>query len=315
MNLPFQPRNVDESRLRSSLALFAAVAVLLAAVAATAAPKPPKNIDTSVGAQTFRYKFKVGEERVYRTSMEQKVSMDGDVNMPAMDAVSRIDADMAIKTRNVKPDGSALLEMTYKDFDLKLLQNGVELPKKQLEPLAQMVTKLRSETIMSSRGEPKSVSVKGGEAIAQLADSMKNALIGSAPVFPKKALKPGERWKQSVPMDLSQGPMKIKIDFTTHYTFLGVTSLGGKKVAVFKTEVEAVVNGPDGGSGLSVSGSGKGGGYIYFDHNAGHLVRSELELKQNTTMEMRGKGAANTNAIKMKQQTSSSMSLKGSAKK
>ncbi|MBH25419.1 MAG: hypothetical protein CMH57_13430 [Myxococcales bacterium] len=296
-------------------AAVVAVALCLSATA-FAKPKPPRKLDTSeTTAQTFRYKYKAAQARDFGLNMTQELSMEQGAAMPAVNTTSTVKAVMNVKTQQVLPNGMATIETSYKDFDLSVTNNGVEMGKAQLKNFESLLKGIRSTSKMNPRGVSQDFQYEGIDpSMKQMTDSMKSVTKGLTPVFPEKALKIGENWKDVDTITVSQGPIKLSLKFTITYTFLGHTQLKKRRVAVFKSDINMTVNDTSNSAGttIKVKGRGAGVGYLYFDNKAGALIKSELEMDQTTHMTVEGANApaGGAQSMKMSQKTATTMELK-----
>ncbi|MEL6181675.1 MAG: DUF6263 family protein, partial [Myxococcota bacterium] len=259
------------------------------------------------------------QARNFGLDVTQELTMEPlsqDAPMPPMTTKSNVKALMNVTTQKILPDGLATIETRYQDFNLTLNNNGVEMGKAQLKTFEDMLKRMRSTSKMNPRGETKDFQYEGIDpSLKQMTDSMKSVTKGLTPIFPKKALKIGEDWTVKETVPVAQGPVKLSLKFNITYTFLGYTSIGQRRVAVFRSKINMTVNDTSktNGTTIAVKGRGKGKGYLYFDNNAGALIKSELEMNQTTNMTVDG-GGANANAggvqsMKMTQKTTTSMKL------
>ena len=284
---------------------------------ALAAPPAPGKIDASVKSpQVFRYKHKAGEINRYSSTIGQEVSMksaDGGAPFGGQDVKTSMTSLLRMETRKVLPNGDAQVLTTYEDFDMSMQQGGQTIKGAQLGPIAEMVKKIKTTTVLAPNGQQKSVNFEGlPNEMRQLQDSFKSALIGATPEFPAKGLKIGEGWTQSMPMSLQQGTIQIKMDFKIKYTFLGFTEVDKLKVAVFKTDLDMTIARSTSemmGVSMTIGGNGKGTGFLYFDNTAGRVHKSDMEMFQDIDMGIQG--PEGPQSMKMKPKTTAGMALKG----
>ena len=306
---------------RSALlpALTLARALSLAAPPdALAAPPGPGKVDTALkGLQVFKYKHKAGQVERFDSKIEQSIAMKGDAGAlgGAADVKTKMTSTMRMETRKVLPNGDASVLTTYEGFDMSMQQGGQTIQGAQLGPLVEMVRKIKTTTTLAPNGVQKEVVFEGlPPEMEQLQDSFKNAMIGATPVFPDGGLKIGQEWTQKMPMELKQGPITLKMDFQIKYTFLGFTAEGARKVAVFKTRLDMVMSKTTTqlmGVEMILGGTGSGNGFLYFDHEAGRLHKSVMEMDQNIDMTVNApEGPQN---IKMALKTLASVNRKADA--
>lgn len=295
-----------------------------AAAPAWAKPTPPKQLETRLDKPVvLRYKHTPKQTLRYTTRMRQALDMKplGETakTAPKLSTSSNITAQMVMKTVRVTPDGNADVETSYANFALKLSQGGVDVPDKQLAPLTDMIRKVRTVSTITTRGEPLKTDISGvNPAMKPMIESMKTALVGLTPVFPKGELKVGQSWLQRVPMVVAQGPVRIKLSFAVTYTFLGFTNLKGARVAVLRSDIKTNINDvpspktakPQQGS-IKVKGAGTGIGFLYFDNAAGRLVKSELEMDQTTRLKADPGGDKPVQRVEMSQTTTTTVDLAG----
>ena len=301
----------------SALRLFGAILgliVLCTSTTAVTAPRPPKKLDTKVEApQVFRYIYEAGSTTVYDNKVEQELTMkSGAPGMPGgMTAKTSLDARLAAKTTKVLLNGSGVIVNSYQKLDMKITQGGREIPSEQLKPLIAELAKIKSTATISPRGEQTDVQIEGNPASAQVADSMKSALVGAAPVFPEKGLEVGEGWTQEIPLKMKQGPIALTLDFKVKYTFLGYTKVKKRRLAVFKSAIDMKVTSKPGdvpGQKIELGGSGSGIGFIYFDQKKGLVEKSEVEMSQD--IDMRVSMEAQTQEMNMNMKTNATVTRK-----
>lgn len=301
--------------------VLAALAALLLVTGLTqggfAELKAPGALETNVSApQTFRYKHKAGQINSYDSAVVQKINMVTTMpGAPNMDMTSNIDMSMDMETSKVTPTGDGNVITRYTTFKMSMSQNGVAMPSPELDALAQKVAGASATMVLSPRGEQKSISFEGlPPELRQLQDSLSNALVNAIPVFPEKAIKPGESWTQSTPLNLQQGPVSLTMDFKCNYTFMGYQR--GTKVAVFKNALTMSIAPSRNnmmGVEMTLGGSGKGTGYLYFDQTLGQLKRSDMEMTQDINMDI--KSPDGPQKMDMKLVTSATMDHKGTRRK
>lgn len=296
------------------LSKIAVTAVIMAFTAsALAQPKAPSKLDTSEKeAQVFRYTHKANASKFYKTHQTQSISTDSMGGKITTEF--KLGMTTTMKTRKVLPDGVAVIETSYDTFNIDFIQNGTKLSAEQTKPLGEMFKKIRSTSKLSARGEPQDQQYEDVEpGMRQMTESLKGSMVGLMPIFPEQPVKIGDSWKQKIPLDVVQGPIKIAMLFNVQYTFLGFTKVKSRRVGVFKADVGVTVNDKPGNDAikLSLKGKGKGNGFCYFDQKAGELIQSELELEQTVNMNIEASGDAQS--LKIGTRSMTSMSLSDSA--
>ena len=286
--------------------------------AGLAAPPAPGKIDTKVkSAQVFKYKYKAGEINRYSNVISQEMRMQSDGGSSPFgnqNVKTKMVSSLKMKTTKVLPNGDAQIVTTYDDFEMSMQQGDQTIKGGQLGPISDMMKKLVTTSVVSPKGAQKSLAFEGlPPEMSQLKDSFKNALMGATPEFPTKGLTVGQSWTQSLPMDLQQGNIKLKMNFKIKYTFLGFTTVEKTQTAVFKTGLDMTMDKTTSsmmGMSMTLGGNGKGTGFLYFDAEAGKLEKSDMEMIQNIDMSIQSPDGPQN--LKMNMTTNVSMVRKGS---
>ncbi len=264
---------------------------------ASAKPKAPGKLNTKVAEpQVFRYKFKAGTKQAYKSKVSQAMEMASQAGpgmLPPGGVKTTINATLINSVDKVLPSGDAQLVTTYDKLTLNLNQGGQEVPSEMLAPQVDMLKKIRSTSTLSPMGEKSDLKIENAPGGQQQGGPLQDAMVGAAIVFPAKGVKVGESWKQKIPLEMKQGPMTLKFSFTVDYTFMGYKKQGARRLAVFKSDIYMLLLDQKGGMpghDISMKGSGKGTGYLYFDQKEGVIIKSDMEMLQeiNTTMSAQG---------------------------
>jgi hypothetical protein len=282
---------MSSRNLYIALLFFALVAVSQTVLAE---PQPPKNIDINVvEPQVFRYRYKAKSLEHFDLVVSQKVDVAGPTNT-AMSSTIR--SGLVRATISVRPDGGAKVRTLFDKPRFVISQNGVSISSSSTVQMEDVLAKVVKTRQLSALGEVRDVEIEGiGAAGLQISESLQSAMIGVWPVFPKKGLKSGDSWNLKVPLELVQGGLNLKINFDITHTFLGYVQVDGSQLAVFRTNVTTALDEKPsrvGEAEFSISGGGKGVGYVLFDNRRGVVVESELELVQRSEMRVVSEGAA-----------------------
>lgn len=297
------------------LAALACFALSLPSTALAAPPAPGK-LDTKVTSpQTFRYKHKAGEINRYNNEVSQQMETRGANVPPGAEMRTTMTSVLDMTTQKVLPSGDATVETTYHDFKMSMSQGGQPVDQAQFAPLIEMVKKIKTIATVTPRGLQKDIRFDGlPTELNQLQEALSNSRIGATPEFPDKALKVGDAWTQQDTMNLQQGPIQLKIDLKLTYTFMGYSQMDKARVAVFKTSLDMIINNTTSemmGTRMSLGGTGKGDGYLYFDGEAGRVLKSDLEMVQTIKLKVDlppNAPAGPANNVEMVMTTSSGLS-------
>jgi hypothetical protein len=280
-------------RIKIALAssMLAALTGLLLASGPARASEPPVPIDPSLnGDALLRYRFTTGETQVYRTEIDQRMSMGGAglgqtaetsmrLVLDALHAVTAVDAETGVGTLNQQVNG-ATVNVTI---------NGQSLP---VEELARQLNGVTMTVRMSPRGEV--VAVEMGEAAdpqtAQMMSLMEESMRRTTIEFPEEAVSVGATWTREIPLELEQPGMEMETSVAATYTLLGYAHVEGRPCAALQNDITLSLSGTFEEMGLTSTarGTGAGTGYTYFDVEAGELVRSTMDMTLDTTVTAEG---------------------------
>jgi hypothetical protein len=269
-----------------------ALSLLALCAPAWAEPKPPAKLDSkAVEPQVFRYKYYAGTKQTYDNKIvqESRVEAKGAPGqVPEGALVTTIDTTFTNTAIKVLPSGEGTFERTTDKIAVSLTQGKQAIPSERLQPQLDAVKKIKRSYKTTPEGERSQQKVENLPPGAQQAldNPIQDLLIDGLAAFPSQPMKIGDQWKRKLPVEIKQGPMSLKFSVVVDSTFLGYTQEGSRRLAVFKAEVflllvDQKTEMP--GHKVDVQGSGKGGGYFYFDQKEGSLVRSEVEFNQSLT--------------------------------
>lgn len=171
-------------------------------------------------ALVYTYAFEKGQTRAYEFTMRMKFSPHGIPGMPAAPEIPEGTAKgkMAFKAVDVRPDGSALLEITFSDMNVSFSGGTVD----------QNMDTESVRMLVGPTGEIRDVEGSGlfggidPSRFFGLPSGATGSALGSAsffPTFPREAIAPGDKWSESqkMPMPFGSG----SIDVTSNGEHLG----------------------------------------------------------------------------------------------
>lgn len=300
-------------RLLTALVLVTGLALGAAAFApssAEAAPDAPKALNTKVSkAQTFRYQYKPKSKTSYQGKMTQDMTMKGGPMGGAQTLTTVIDTVLVQEVNKVDAKGTGTIKTSYDSMNISLRQNGQEIPKEALGGELDKLKDISTITSHSPLGAKSTIKIEGAPPGQTTDPVMQDTMLGTSLIFPDKAIKVGESWTQDIPLDIPMGPMKMKLNFKTKYTFMGYSKIGKRDTAVFKNETTVILQ--EGAAGpVEMKVNGKGVGYIYFDQKAGVLVKSDVELDQSISMNMPSPDGQGSQGMSMETKVRANVMLK-----
>ena len=187
---------------------------------------------------------------------------------------------------------------TTSDTSVSVNVNGAPVP---AADLAGMIDGLSVSMVMSPRGEILDTTVEEvsnpqmAHTLTMIEDSFRQMTL----VVPEEEIAVGDSWTQEVPLGMDQSGMELETETSATYTFVGWAVVEARPMAVLRSDMTVTLSGTFNEMGMTttVSGSGGGTGYSYFDNVAGKLVQGDMSMTLD--MSITGEGMTVDQAMVM----------------
>ncbi|MDQ7822095.1 MAG: DUF6263 family protein [Candidatus Eremiobacteraeota bacterium] len=232
-----------------------------------------------------------------------KISTSSTINTTASDGKNSTmktttDAEISQKVKDVSKTGDLVLDVTYNNVKITLERDG----KTQTMPTGALDGKTVNMK-MSKKGkllEVEGEEIDSGGGMKQL--SQMNA------VFPDKPVKIGDTWENTDTSDIPLGAPELKMvqKVTSKYTFQSIEKMNNiecAKVTVAATLNQEVQKGKDVDKlpvKIDGKGEGKVDGTFYFGITKGKVVKAEMIMDMDNTMNIQQKAKKASTSTKVK---------------